>query len=279
MVDREDDAAWAALLRIARQGVGMRNADAECRRGSASSLRRKDAGLAEALVPAPDLHDLYLPMLQIGPTLAVAHLGQSLDGRIATASGASHYVTGEQDILHNHRMRALCDAVLVGAGTVRYDDPQLTVRLCAGENPVRVVVDTERRLDIGYHVFRDGCAETVLLTAEDRVSGPRHGNAEVVGVPRLGEGLCPRSIRDILAARGLPRLFIEGGGITVSRFLQAGGLDLLQVTIAPLIIGSGRMGISLPEVSSLADGIRPPVRYFRFGADLMVECDLRSDSE
>ena len=119
--------------------------------------------------------------------------------------------------------------------------------------------------------------DLLLLTAEDRVTGPRHGNAAVAGVPRLGEGLCPRSIREILAARGLPRLFIEGGGITVSRFLQAGGLDLLQVTIAPLIIGSGRMGISLPEVSSLADGIRPPVRYFRFGADLMVECDLRSD--
>jgi riboflavin biosynthesis pyrimidine reductase len=159
---------------------------------------------------------------------------------------------------------------------VRYDDPQLTVRLCAGENPVRVVVDTERRLDIGYHVFQDGCAETLLLTAEDKVTGPRHGNAEVIGVARLGEGLCPCLIRETLAARGFARLFIEGGGITVSRFLQAGGLDLLQVTIAPLIIGSGRMGISLPEVSSLAEGIRPPVRYFRFGADLMVECDLRS---
>lgn len=275
MVDRDDDAAWQALLRIARQGVGVRNAGAG--RSAAAPIRRKTAGLAQAPVPAPDLRDLYLPMLEIGPTLAVAHLGQSLDGRIATASGASHYVTGEQDILHNHRMRALCDAVLVGAGTVRHDDPQLTVRLCAGTNPVRIVVDTERRLDIGYHVFQDGCAETVLLTAEDKVTGPRHGNAGVVGVARLGEGLCPRSIREALAARGLARLFIEGGGITVSRFLQAGGLDLLQVTIAPLIIGSGRMGISLPEVSSLADGIRPPVRYFRFGADLMVECDLRSD--
>lgn len=231
--------------------------------------------LAGAPDRSPSLPALYGPLLDVGPTLAVAHLGQSLDGRIATASGASRYVTGEQDILHNHRMRALCDAVLVGAGTVRYDDPQLTVRLCAGRNPVRVIVDTERRLDIGYHVFRDGCAETLLLTAEDRAVPARHGKAPVIGVPRRGQGLCPHAIRRMLAERGLRRVFIEGGGVTVSRFLQADGLDFLQVTIAPLIIGSGRMGISLPEVQSLAEGLRPPVRYFRIGADLMVECDLR----
>jgi riboflavin biosynthesis pyrimidine reductase len=71
------------------------------------------------------------------------------------------------------------------------------------------------------------------------------------------------------------RLFIEGGGITVSRFLEAGGLDFLQVTIAPLIIGSGRMGICLPQVRSLSEGLRPPVRYFRFGEDVMAQCDLR----
>ena len=268
----DDEAAWRSLLRLAR------NAPGTLRQGgvAGAGLRAAQTAAADgADVPAPSLTGLYLPLLEIGPSVAIAHLGQSLDGRIATASGASHYVTGEQDILHNHRMRALCDAVLVGAGTVRHDDPQLTVRLCDGPDPVRVVVDTERRLDIGYHVFQDGCAETLLLTAADKADGLRHGNAVVIGVPRLGQGLCPRVIRDILAARGLNRVFIEGGGITVSRFIQAGGLDLLQVTIAPLIIGSGRMGISLPEVTSLADGIRPPVRYFRFGADLMVECDLR----
>jgi len=268
----DDDAAWRSLLRLARNASGsLRQGGVAC-----GGLRAAQTAAAEgADFPAPSLTELYLPLLEIGPTAAIAHLGQSLDGRIATASGASHYVTGEQDILHNHRMRALCDAVLVGAGTVRYDDPQLTVRLCEGPDPVRVVVDTERRLDIGYHVFRDGCAETLLLTAADKAGDVRHGHAEVIGVPRLGGGLCPRVIRDVLARRGLNRVFIEGGGITVSRFIQAGGLDLLQVTIAPLIIGSGRMGISLPEVTSLAEGIRPPVRYFRIGADLMVECDLR----
>jgi riboflavin-specific deaminase-like protein len=267
-----DDAAWDSLLLLARNAPGTLQQSGIA---GADLTALQEAGADGTDIAAPSLSALYLPLLDIGPTAAIAHLGQSLDGRIATASGASHYVTGEQDIVHNHRMRALCDAVLVGAGTVRHDDPQLTVRLCSGSDPVRVVVDTERRLDIGYHVFQDGCAETLLLTAEDKADGKRHAMADVIGVPRLGQGLCSRKIREILAARGLKRLFIEGGGITVSRFLQAGGLDVLQVTIAPLIIGSGRMGISLPEVTSLSEGIRPPVRYFRIGADLMVECDLR----
>ncbi|MPY73022.1 MAG: hypothetical protein GEU87_02070 [Alphaproteobacteria bacterium] len=271
----DDDAAWDKLLLLAKQPPGSLRGD----RRRLGGQPKGHAAAGDGDFPAPSLRDLYLPLLEAGPTVAVAHLGQSLDGRIATASGASHYVTGEQDILHNHRMRALCDAVLIGAGTVRHDDPQLTVRLCSGRNPVRVVVDTDRRLDIGYQVFRDSSAATLLLTAEDKAgataTAARHGTAEVVGIPRLGQGLCPQAIRRTLAARGIARLFIEGGGITVSRFLEAGGLDFLQVTIAPLIIGSGRMGISLPQVRTLSESIRPPVRYFRFGADLMVECDLR----
>jgi len=221
-----------------------------------------------------DLLDLYAPLLAIGPDCIVAHLGQSLDGRIATASGASHYVTGPEDILHNHRMRALFDAVIVGAGTVRHDDPQLTVRLCGGDEAVRVVIDTERRLDTNYGVFGDGAAETLLLTAADKATGGRHGNAEVIGIERWGKGLCPAAIRRTLTGRGMHRLFIEGGGVTVSRFLEAACLDRLQITIAPLIIGSGRPGIVLPQVETLSDVLRPSVRRFRFGADVMIECLL-----
>jgi riboflavin-specific deaminase-like protein len=278
VVDAGDDeeAAWRSLLLLAQVAPGTlkKSGVGDASRRAVKTDAPKSLGIA-----APTVFELYLPLLGVGPTAAMAHLGQSLDGRIATASGASHYVTGQIDILHNHRMRALCDAVLVGAGTVRHDDPQLTVRLCDGANPVRVIVDTERRLGLDYHVFLDGCAETLLLTAEDKAGQEaddgRHGQAAVIGVPRRGQGLCPWKIRETLAARGINRLFIEGGGITVSRFLEAGALDLLQVTVAPLIIGSGRMGISLPEVTTLADGLRPPVRYFQFGGDVMVECDLR----
>ncbi len=219
------------------------------------------------------IFQLYLPFCAGAAEIAVAHLGQSLDGKIATVNGASHYVTGSQDILHNHRMRALFDAVIVGSATVQHDDPQLTVRHCAGDNPVRVVIDTERRLTDKYKLFQDEAARTILICAEDRVGDrTKHGAAEVLGVPRIASGLSPRTLRGVLATRGWQRLFVEGGGITVSRFLEAKCLDRLQVTVSPMIIGSGRAAITLPEVASLADGLRPETRRFDFGDDVMFEC-------
>ncbi|MEX2618528.1 MAG: RibD family protein [Alphaproteobacteria bacterium] len=229
-----------------------------------------DGGLPE---PVAMLFRLYLPLCLPQGSFTVGHLGQSLDGRIAAENGASHYVTGSADILHNHRMRALFDAIIVGAGTAMHDDPQLTVRECEGENPVRVVIDTERRLPVALGLFQDEATPTLLLCAPDRVNGSaRHGAAEIVPVARDSESLSPHAIRATLAGRGLQRLYIEGGGVTVSRFLKAECLDRLQVTVSPLIIGSGRPAIVLPEVTSLAEGLRPVTRRFDLGEDVMFEC-------
>jgi hypothetical protein len=126
-------------------------------------------GDTTALAQWPDdpLVSLYAPLCAGGPdrALVVGHLAQSLDGRIATASGMSRWLSGGEDLLHTHRMRAISDAVLVGVNTVLHDDPQLTVRRCLGRNPVRVVIDPERRLDGTQRVFIDDAAPTLLLVA------------------------------------------------------------------------------------------------------------------
>jgi riboflavin-specific deaminase-like protein len=233
--------------------------------------------------PVPDggaeLHALYAPLLaarRAGP-FAIAHLAQSLDGRIATTSGLSHWLSGEADLVHTHRMRALADAVIVGVGTVLHDDPQLTVRRCSGRNPVRVVIDPDRRLDGRQRVFRDGAAPTLVLAAHDRCrEGETLGHADVVPVPRSDTGLDPHAIRRLLEQRGLATLFIEGGGVTVSRFLGAGALDRLQITVVPMILGSGRPSIRLPEVTDLRGCLRPRTRRLALGDDVLFECDFRA---
>lgn len=232
-------------------------------------------------VPVPHagcpLQALYQPLLASrarGP-YAVGHLAQSLDGRIATTSGVSRWLSGGEDLLHTHRMRAIADAVLVGANTVLHDDPQLTVRLCAGRNPVRAVIDPDGRLDGSQRVFTDGAAPTLLLVADDLARpGERRGQAEVIPIPRGAHGLDPHAIRDALHRRGLTWLFIEGGGVTVSRFLAAGALDRLQITVAPVILGSGRPSIVLPEITDLCHSLRPRTRRFILGEDVMIECDF-----
>ena len=253
----DEASLWRSLLALRRpDGAHARPAPA------------RDAPAAQAA-----LIDLYLPLAEARGPYAVAHLGQSLDGRIATAAGASRWVTGEEDLLHTHRMRALADAILVGSGTVRHDDPQLTVRRCAGDHPVRVVIDSERRLGPEYRVFQDGAAPTLVLAAADRARpGERLGQAEIVPVPRGEGGLAPRDIRSTLAARGLDFLFIEGGGVTISRFLVAGALDRLQLTVAPVILGSGRPSLSLPEIVEPHQGLRPRLRRFSLGEDVLYEC-------
>ncbi len=117
--------------------------------------------------PQRDLLDLYLPISSgtAGRPVTIGHLGQSLDGFIATHSGDAISVTGPENILHLHRLRALCDAVIVGAGTVMADNPRLTTRLVAGSNPVRVILDPGGRLPAAHTVFNDGAALTLRVCA------------------------------------------------------------------------------------------------------------------
>ena len=114
-----------------------------------------------------DLLELYLPISSATAArpIAIGHLGQSLDGFIATHSGDAICVTGPQNILHLHRLRALCDAVVVGAATVAVDNPRLTTRLVSGSNPVRIILDPACRLPPAHTVFKDQAARTLRACA------------------------------------------------------------------------------------------------------------------
>src|SRR5690606_23286931 len=122
--------------------------------------------------------------------IVVAQIGQTLDGRIATRSGHAHYVTGPEDLVRLHRLRALVDAVVVGAGTVAADDPRLTVRRVDGRNPVRVVLDPRGRLDPVRRVFTDATAPTLWVRASGpaALEEPPAGSSEVVHLPLEADG-------------------------------------------------------------------------------------------
>jgi riboflavin-specific deaminase-like protein len=285
-------ALWEQILQARSAPLAVGDVHALRRGGGATPGWRLAAPRSEE---SAAWFDVYAPLLDArlaqahspsAPVWVLGQLGLSLDGYVATASGDSYFVTGPASLAHLHRLRALCDAVLVGAGTVAIDDPRLTTRLVPGPQPVRVVLDPAARLDGCAQLLRDGAAPTLWLCDSSHAGSARErgaiGTAEVLPI----EGLLdngdpardPRMARvlDALNARGLRLVLVEGGGVTVSRCLAAGLLDRLHLVIAPVLIGDGRRGVHFPGPQRMADCLRPAARRLPLGEDMLWDLDLRA---
>ncbi|OZB20210.1 MAG: riboflavin deaminase [Rhodobacterales bacterium 34-62-10] len=217
--------------------------------------------------------DLYAPLARrdLGP-VTVAQIGQSLDGRVATVSGDARDVSGPDGLAHLHRMRALVDGVVIGVGTALHDDPRLTVRLCSGSNPARIVIDPNGRLPDDAPVLRADGTRRFVIQAVDR---PRPDGVEVIRLPLIDGTFRPRAILNALHDAGLSTILIEGGGITIAGFLESGLLTRMQIAVAPLLIGAGPAALTtaVPRMK-LADCIRPDMRVFALGSDILFDCGL-----
>nr|WP_111299335.1 RibD family protein [Paracoccus saliphilus] len=217
--------------------------------------------------------ELYGPVARrdLGP-VTVAQIGQSLDGRVATASGDARDVSGPDGLAHLHRLRALVDGVVIGVRTALHDHPRLTVRLCSGPNPARIVIDPCGRLPDEATVLAAGGARRIVVQGVDR---PRPLGVEILHLPLRDRRMDPAQILTGLRDMGLGSLLIEGGGLTIGGFLEAGLLDRLQVSVAPLIIGAGPQGLtSRAPVQHLSDALRPETRFFGLGSDIVFDCAL-----
>lgn len=214
------------------------------------------------------------PLRTFGPDglMVIGQLGQSLDGRIATPTGHSHYINGPAGIDHLHRIRALVDVVLVGAGTAVADDPQLTVRRVEGPQPARAVLDPNGRLPGTARMFANDGVRRLVLTAGN-TNAPAPG-VEIVSLQRTNGQIEPAAVLAALAERGFKRILIEGGADTVSRFIAAKCLDRLHVVVAPIILGSGRVGISLPPIETCDEALRMPMHVHRLNDEVLYDCDL-----
>lgn len=221
--------------------------------------------------------DLYGPIARrdLGP-VTVAQIGQSLDGRVATVTGDARDVSGPDGLAHLHRVRALVDGVVIGVRTALHDRPRLTVRLCPGDNPARIVVDPRGRLPDDAPLLADDGAPRIMVQAVRRA---RPRGVTVLRLRPRGGQLQPDEIAGALRAQGLQSLLIEGGGITIARFLEAECLTRLQVAIAPLLIGGGPQGLSMPTPTErLAHAIRPETRAFSLGSEVVFDCGLTAQA-
>lgn len=219
--------------------------------------------------------DLFGPLRTgtVDDLVIVGQIGQSLDGRVATATGHSKYINCPAGIEHLHRLRALVDIVVVGVGTALADNPQLTVRQVAGPQPARAVIDPRGRLGANARLFADdGIRRLLITTVGSRATLPP--GVEVITLPAEDGNIAPSAIVAALAGAGMRRMLIEGGADTVSRFIAARCLDRLHVNVAPVMLGAGGPGIDLPPLERADQAHRMQVRVHRIEDDVLFDCDL-----
>ncbi|HET7270703.1 MAG TPA: RibD family protein, partial [Rubrobacter sp.] len=212
----------------------------------------------------------------IRPAVTVSY-AQTLDGRVATATGESKWISCPDSLRFAHEMRAGHDAVLVGAGTVCKDDPRLTVRHVRGTNPLRVVVDSTLRTPSGAAVLADGAATATVLAVTDRAPRERRekalsSGATVLILPSNLDGRVDlEALLEKLVGLGVGSVMVEGGATMITSFLRARLVDRLAVCVAPKILGDGIEAIGdlgIRDLSSsltLADATVEP-----YGVDLIL---------
>jgi len=263
----------AAIIEAGLRRVVVSMADPDERVRGAGIRALEAAGIAVAAGAHEDralrMNEFYVKHRLTGRPFVTAKFAMSLDGKIATRTGESRWITGEDARRHSHRLRHMHDAILVGVNTVVVDDPELTTRIEGeeGRQPLRVVVDSQLRIRQSARIV--GPDTLIATTRTGRV-----GAAEVVKVPAGADGrVSLPALLDELGRRNLVSVLVEGGG-EVHASLFAGGLvDKVHAYIAPRVIG-GREApgpVGGTGIEHLADAIRlRDVDVTRLGDDMLI---------
>ncbi len=215
--------------------------------------------------------ELYLPYClasvharAMRRAFTVSHFAQSLDGRIATGDGDARWIGCDENRVHAHRMRALCDGILIGAHTLRTDQPALTVRHAEGADPVRIVVGDADDLAC----LEQASPGPIVLIGDTRRA--RSDQVEHVVLPRTDGRIATSAILEALYRNDILSVYIEGGATTTSAFLAEGNVDVLQLHISPMIIGPGINSFTSPSIRSIDECVRFDPHVYRSVGDGMM---------
>ncbi|MGQ9696624.1 MAG: bifunctional diaminohydroxyphosphoribosylaminopyrimidine deaminase/5-amino-6-(5-phosphoribosylamino)uracil reductase RibD [Armatimonadota bacterium] len=249
-----------------------------------ASLRRSgvkvDVGLLKA--EAERLNEWYLHYVTTGRPFVTCKYAMSLDGKTATRTGESRWITGEAARRYVHRLRRTHDAVMCGIGTALKDDPLLTPRPRGRTRrgyPLRIVVDSQARLPVTAAMLKDTVVSPVLVACTegapaDRVDALCRAGAEVVRLPSNNGRVDLDALLSELGARGITSVLLEGGGELAEGFVRQGLVNKVLAFVAPVVIGGRAAPTPVGGEGSgrLADALRlGSVRVRRFGADIGIE--------
>lgn len=233
----------------------------------------------EGEAEARRINEAFFKHRTTGLPFVIAKFAASLDGKIAAASGDSRWVSGPETRAWAHRLRTRIDAILVGSSTVVVDDPLLTARpdgIEAERQPLRVVVDTRGRTPPMAQVFT-GPAKTLVATSDHAPSDWRASvearGAEVAAFPLKDDRVDLKALLAELGRRDVMVLLVEGGGVILGSFFDAGLVDRVTAVIAPIIVGAADAPGAVAGVGAdrMADALRlRDVEVERLGEDILV---------
>jgi diaminohydroxyphosphoribosylaminopyrimidine deaminase / 5-amino-6-(5-phosphoribosylamino)uracil reductase len=250
----------------------------------------RDGGVEVELAGGPEataarlLNQPFRKRARTGRPLVTYKAAMSLDGRVASPTGDSRWISGVESRELVHRWRAECDAVAVGIGTAVADDPLLTARLEGdGRQPTRVVFDSGARLPLtSALVASTDEAPLIVVCAPEAPSARRDGleraGAEVIVAPGRTDRARLEAALDELGRREIQDLLIEGGPTFAGALFDAGEIDEVRLFIAPLFVGAAEARAALEGGGAMriADGVRPLSTDFeRIGEDMLVRARLR----
>ncbi len=266
--------------KIGRVVVGMLDPDPRMRGESVKLLRQKGIKVIDGVLEAEAhaLNEKYVKHRATGIPYVTLKWAQTLDGRIATAKGSSRWIASPPSLKLAHRLRAVNDAILVGAGTVLKDDPELTTRLVRGRNPLRIVLDSKLRTPLNAKVLKDRDKAKTLVAATPRAPAPKLAALKKMGVevltvpPDKDDRIDLKKLLKVLGERDVASLLVEGGGEVITSFLRLGMADKVVVIIAPKILGKGTDSVSDLNITDLAKAYKLTFdKVYRSGEDIVVE--------
>ncbi len=270
------------IIRAGIKAVHVATRDPNPRVNGKGIERLQEAGISvyEGLceTQATRLNEPFFHLVSTGKPFVTLKLALALDGRIATRTGSSRWITGKRARRVVHRLRFEHDAILVGSRTVAQDDPSLNVRGRRKNRIVKMVLDSELKTDPGARLFHSG--DPVVIFHSTEPSGTRarrlSRGAELVRVARDSDGLEWAGILKEAGRRGLNSLLIEGGGLVAASALKAGAVQRMLLFYAPVIIGGdGLAGFGPLGVESLEKAFRVDLaRIRRLGEDFLLEARL-----
>jgi diaminohydroxyphosphoribosylaminopyrimidine deaminase/5-amino-6-(5-phosphoribosylamino)uracil reductase len=227
-----------------------------------------------------EINRVFFKFIRTGLPYVTLKLAQTLDGRIATSSGHSHWISSPPSLRFAHRLRATHDAILVGAGTVLKDNPALTCRLVRGGDPLRIVVDSRLRLSPDATVFSDGKRTLVATTRHASVEKKQLLEKKGIEVLKIGEDPAGRvdlrELLTLLGKRGITSLLVEGGATVATSFLKQGLVDRLIVALAPKIVGTGVNAVGDLGIQRMDEALTFSFyRIIRSGPDLILDARIQ----